>query len=198
MEQKVLMPLNIQLFADGGEEATNTADNTANAAEETAKTESKKETKSEVSDEKKYSDKELNDISLKNFGYKTCGHFNSLNKNINAFEDKKDNLTCDKKENSYDNKFLKNSKTLENNTFSQKFKNNLKMNNYKKYANTLNTLDINNNYDMKQKKIGRIQFLTQKNNQLKNRELCKDIYDEAGFKKAVVGGKLINKKIKIV
>lgn len=66
MEQKVLMPLNIQLFADGGEEATNTADNTANAAEETAKTESKKETKSEVSDEKKYSDKELNDISLKN------------------------------------------------------------------------------------------------------------------------------------
>ena len=66
MEQKVLMPLNIQLFADGGEETTNTADNTANAAEETAKTESKKETKSEVSDEKKYSDKELNDISLKN------------------------------------------------------------------------------------------------------------------------------------
>lgn len=66
MEQKVLMPLNIQLFADGGEEATNNADNTANAAEETAKTESKKETKSEVSDEKKYSDKELNDISLKN------------------------------------------------------------------------------------------------------------------------------------
>ena len=156
----------------------------------------KKKIKIEIDNGNK--DKYGNSIPLKNFGYKTCGHFNSLNKNINAFEDKKDNLTSDKKENSYDNKFLKNSKTLENNTFSQKFKNNLKMNNYKKYANTLNTLDINNNYDMKQKKIRKIQFLTQKNNQLKNRELCKDIYDEAGFKKAVVGGKLINKKIKII
>ena len=66
MEQKVLMPLNIQLFADGGEETANAAEETANTAEDTAKTESKKETKSEVADEKKYSDKELNDISLKN------------------------------------------------------------------------------------------------------------------------------------
>ena len=54
------MPLNLQMFAEGGEEATKEtgADNNAqqeNANKETAKAE-----------EKKYSDKEVNDISTKN------------------------------------------------------------------------------------------------------------------------------------
>lgn len=66
MKQRVFMPLNIQLFADGGEEAENQEAGTTTKTEETAKTDTKKETKSETSDEKKYSDKELNDISLKN------------------------------------------------------------------------------------------------------------------------------------
>lgn len=59
------MPLDIQLFADSGEDtqANNTAVNDAENAENTAKADEGKETKSE---EKKYSDKELNDISLKN------------------------------------------------------------------------------------------------------------------------------------
>lgn len=65
MEQEVLMPLNIQLFADGGEE--DDANNTNQEVDDTSKNtkaEEAKETKS--SDEKKYTDKELNDISLKN------------------------------------------------------------------------------------------------------------------------------------
>ena len=65
MEQEVLMPLNIQLFADGGEE--DNANNTNQEVDDTSKNtkaEEAKETKS--SDEKKYTDKELNDISLKN------------------------------------------------------------------------------------------------------------------------------------
>lgn len=66
MKHRVSMPLLIQLFADSGEEdqANNTATNNADKAEETVKTDDKKETKTE--EEKKYSDKELNDISLKN------------------------------------------------------------------------------------------------------------------------------------
>lgn len=63
MELEVLMPLNIQLFADGGGEAAEQEAEISTKTEETAKTDEKKETKS---DEKKYSDKELNDISLKN------------------------------------------------------------------------------------------------------------------------------------
>lgn len=64
MEQKVLMPLDIQLFADSGEEdnANNTNQEVINTSKETKASE-EKETKSE---EKKYTDKELNDISLKN------------------------------------------------------------------------------------------------------------------------------------
>lgn len=63
MEQEVLMPLNIQLFADSGEEEkANNQDQVDNTSKET-KVDGKKETNS---DEKKYSDKELNDISLKN------------------------------------------------------------------------------------------------------------------------------------
>lgn len=63
MEQKVLMPLDIQLFADSGEEEkANDQDQVDNTSKET-KADGKKETNS---DEKKYSDKELNDISLKN------------------------------------------------------------------------------------------------------------------------------------
>lgn len=64
MEQKVLMPLDIQLFADGGEE--NNANDTNQEVKDTSKetkVDASKETKSE---EKKYTDKELNDISLKN------------------------------------------------------------------------------------------------------------------------------------
>lgn len=65
MEQEVLMPLNIQLFADSGEEdnANNTNQEVTDTSKNT-KAEEAKETKS--SDEKKYTDKELNDISLKN------------------------------------------------------------------------------------------------------------------------------------
>jgi len=135
---------------------------------------------------------------LKNFGYQTCSNFSSSNRNVNSLDDKENNLFKNKRENSYDNKILKNSKTLENNTLLNKIKNNMKIKNYKNYANTLNTLDLNNNYDVKQKKIKRIQFLTHKNNPIKSSELSKDVYEESGFKKAVVGGKLINKKIKIV
>lgn len=64
MEQKVHMPLDIQLFADSGEEdnANNTNQEVINTSKETKASE-EKETKSE---EKKYTDKELNDISLKN------------------------------------------------------------------------------------------------------------------------------------
>lgn len=64
MNKEVRMPLDIQLFAEGGED--NTADNQVDTSkEETTKTE--KEVQKDIpKDEKKYSDKELNDISLKN------------------------------------------------------------------------------------------------------------------------------------
>lgn len=63
MKQRKIMPLNIQMFAEGGEE--NSANNTKEVenASKNATAEEKKETKS---DEKKYTDKELNDISFKN------------------------------------------------------------------------------------------------------------------------------------
>lgn len=65
--KKELMPLNIQLFADSGEEnnANNTADNESVENQKNAKDEGVKETDKKV-EEKKYTDKELNDISLKN------------------------------------------------------------------------------------------------------------------------------------
>lgn len=64
MEQKVLMPLDIQLFAEGGEEdnANNQNQEVDNTSKDT-KANDKKETKA---NEKKYSDEELNAISLKN------------------------------------------------------------------------------------------------------------------------------------
>ena len=63
MEQKVHMPLNLQLFAESGEEenVNNQNQEVENASKDT-KAEEKKETKSE----KKYSDEELNAISFKN------------------------------------------------------------------------------------------------------------------------------------
>lgn len=65
MEHKVLMPLNIQMFADGGEDdSANVQNQEVDDTSKNVKVDEKKETKS--SDEKKYSDKELNDISLKN------------------------------------------------------------------------------------------------------------------------------------
>lgn len=65
MEQEVLMPLNIQLFADGGEE--DNANNTNQEVDDTSKNTKADETKeTKTSEEKKYTDKELNDISLKN------------------------------------------------------------------------------------------------------------------------------------
>lgn len=65
MEQEVLMPLNIQLFADGGEE--DNANNTNQEVDDTSKNTKADETKeTKSSEEKKYTDKELNDISLKN------------------------------------------------------------------------------------------------------------------------------------
>ena len=65
MEQKVRIPLNLQLFAESGEEETvnNQNQEVENTSKDT-KANEKKETK--ISDEKKYSDKELNDISFKN------------------------------------------------------------------------------------------------------------------------------------
>ena len=64
MEQKVLMPLDIQLFADGGEE--DNANNTNQEVDETSKNAKADDSKETKSEEKKYTDKELNDISLKN------------------------------------------------------------------------------------------------------------------------------------
>ena len=63
MEQKVHMSLNLQLFAESGEEenANNQNQEVENASKDT-KADEKKETKSE----KKYSDEELNAISFKN------------------------------------------------------------------------------------------------------------------------------------
>ena len=64
MEQEVLMPLNLQLFAEGEEEdnANNQNQEVVDTSKDT-KANDKKETKA---NEKKYSDEELNAISLKN------------------------------------------------------------------------------------------------------------------------------------
>ena len=62
MEQKVLMPLDIQLFADSGEEDNVNNNQEVDNNSKDVKADDKKETKT---NEKKYSDKELNDISLK-------------------------------------------------------------------------------------------------------------------------------------
>ena len=64
MEQEVLMPLNLQLFAEGGEEDNaNNQNQEVNDTSKDTKANDKKETKT---NEKKYSDEELNAISLKN------------------------------------------------------------------------------------------------------------------------------------
>ena len=140
-------------------------------------------------------DKYGNNIERKNFGYQTCGQFNSIKKSFNTLDDNKKEY-CDeikyKRENSCGNKIFKNYKTLENNTILPKFKSNFKKNE--------NTSDyyINDNYDVNKKQKKKIQFLTPKNIPIKNYELAKDALEEMGYKKAVVGGKLISKKIKIV
>ena len=64
MEQKVLMPLDIQLFADGGEE--DNANNRNQEVNDTSKETKASEEKETRKKKKKYTDKELNDISLKN------------------------------------------------------------------------------------------------------------------------------------
>ena len=64
MEQTVLMPLDIQMFAEGGEEDNaNNQNQEVNDTSKDTKANDKKETKA---NEKKYSDEELNAISLKN------------------------------------------------------------------------------------------------------------------------------------
>ena len=64
MEQKVLMPLDIQMFAESGEEDNaNNQNQEVNDTSKDTKANDKKETKA---NEKKYSDEELNAISLKN------------------------------------------------------------------------------------------------------------------------------------
>ena len=61
-------------------------------------------------------DKYGNDINLKNFGYQTCGSFNTIKKNFNTLDDNKKedcNEINYKRENSYGDKIFKNYKTLE-------------------------------------------------------------------------------------
>ena len=155
----------------------------------------KKKKKLQINIDDGNKDKYGNDINLKNFGYQTCGSFNTIKKNFNTLDDNKKedcNEINYKRENSYGDKIFKNYKTLENNTILPKFKNSLK-----KIENTP-TYYINDNYDVNKKRIKKIQFLTPKNNQIKKYELSKDALEEMGYKKAVVGGKLISKKIKIV
>ena len=64
MEQKVLMPLDIQMFAEGGEEGN--ANNQNQEVDDTSKDTKANEKKETKANEKKYSDEELNAISLKN------------------------------------------------------------------------------------------------------------------------------------
>lgn len=59
-QEKVLMPLNIQMFAESGEETP------ANETVDTSKEETTKADEKTEKEEKKYSDKEVNDISTKN------------------------------------------------------------------------------------------------------------------------------------
>lgn len=65
MEQKVLMPLDIQMFAESGED-TNANENVTDSTKGEDVTKGTDDKKEEKPEEKKYSDKELNDISLKN------------------------------------------------------------------------------------------------------------------------------------
>ena len=140
-----------------------------------------------------------NQFSLKNFGYQTCGSFNNhFNTMDNCKNDEcvdKNKLYSLKRENSY-NHYINNAKTLENNTLYPKFKKNMKIKNYNTFDNISNV--DNNSLDTKKKKIKKINFLTPQNKEKTKNELAKDIYDELGYKKAVVFGKLINKKIKVV
>lgn len=64
MEQKVLMPLDIQMFAESGEE--DNANNQNQEVDDTSKDTKANEKKETKVNEKKYSDEELNAISLKN------------------------------------------------------------------------------------------------------------------------------------
>ena len=64
MEQKVLMPLDIQMFAEGGEEGN--ANNQNQEVDDTSKDTKANDKKETKANEKKYSDEELNAISLKN------------------------------------------------------------------------------------------------------------------------------------
>ena len=63
MEQKVLMPLDIQMFAESGEENNANDNQEVDNTSKDTKANDKKETKAS---EKKYSDEKLNAISLKN------------------------------------------------------------------------------------------------------------------------------------
>lgn len=134
-------------------------------------------------------DKYGNSMPIKNFGFQTCTQFGS---NIRKFNTLENNKTI--RDNSLtNNKKMKYSKTIENNTLLPKFKNNTQFNEFKTYENTFN---LNTDFNNKKKKIRKIKFQNNKNSQ----ELNKNNNDneEPEFKKAVVGGKLINKKIKIV
>lgn len=61
-----LIPLNIQLFADSGEENSANDDSEVNTSTKDTKEDETKKDDSKKVDEKKYTDKELNDISFKN------------------------------------------------------------------------------------------------------------------------------------
>ena len=133
-------------------------------------------------------DKYGNPMPIKNYGFQTCTQFSSNSRKFNTLDNDK-NIRDNSLTN---NRKMKYSKTIENNTILPKFKSSLK-----KTENTPNYY-TNDNYDVNKKRIKKIQFLTPKNSQIKKYELSKDALEEMGYKKAVVGGKLISKKIKIV
>ena len=135
-------------------------------------------------------DKYGNPMPLKNFGFQTCSQFNTNNNNI-KFNTLDGNLNS--REHSLENKNkMKHAKTLENEILLPKCKNTLQFNGFKTYENTFN---LNTGSHINKKKIRKIKFENNKNNA---HELNKDNNDEIEFKKAVVGGKLVNKRIKIV
>ena len=96
MEQlkNVQIPLNIQMFADGREEEANSATETSTEEKVSSTSESTKDNK--VSDEKKYSDKELNDISTKNTSKALAKQLKELG--IDDVEKAKSILAKDKEE----------------------------------------------------------------------------------------------------
>lgn len=130
-------------------------------------------------------------INMKNVGYQTCGQFNISGnkfKKSNTLENNKSD-GMNERANSFDGKLNKNTKSLETKTLLPKFRSNLKLNN-------INGNFNNNNFLKKTKKI---QYLTQKNNNLVNCDSTKDNCDEEiGYKKVIINGKLLNKRIKIV